>query len=204
MNQPGKMNIGTIDIETLSLSMNAAIIEIGMLVSVVDVVNWKPNYTQCADSSVGFYSRLDFLEQLELGRRIDTGTIAFHVKTFGAGPFRSSLYGSPASEEGGSAMVSYAKEALLHLKTACKDLDELWTNHPTFDSGRLHTLSEQLGIGQLWDYRIERDICTLRKSMGLSGDESVKGDTNLVRHTALGDCHWNMSILRAFGYFIED
>ena len=181
--------IGTLDCETLSLSMNCVVYEVSLLVLEVDEY-----YTSKSLPALHEW-RIEILEQVSRGRDISRETLDFQFKTFGT-DFPSLVYGNNKN----GVIPVRPLDFILDLKEKTKNLKELWINKTSFDSGRLHSLAEDFGVkGNLWPHRAELDIRTIRDALSLPSD---KGDSSLSSaHRATADCLWNLGVLRQFGNF---
>lgn len=181
---PNSVKVASLDIETLSVRMNAAIIEVGYVIGMVPVHVESMNYNDFVPIAQGTLS-FDLLDQIKLGRHVDPSTIEFHERQTNEAAARCMIYGYSGSQH------RSAFDQLTILKKLMKDVDELWLNHPTFDAGRLNTLAEQVSVDPLWRYSIEKDVATLKRMFGL--------DSNIVcTHRGLDDARYNLDLLKNF------
>lgn len=203
---PSKM-VGFLDIETLSLRLNALVLEIGLVTVLMD-----ETYGQL-DSPQIFHWKLDHEEQLRMGRHVDPSTYEFHLKIhgdnlsnvfFGFEPTLKTTY-DPIFERNSLLNPNKAclppKLVLDDLRSKCSNLSELWMNHPTLDSGRLHSLKEDVWADDepLWKYHIERDVATLRR-VTPSFYASLKNELpKETAHRAVDDAFYNLRVVQLFG-----
>lgn len=212
----GQRRIGFLDIETLSLSMDAVVSEVGMVVA-----NMNRWYEPDESSIKTFEWKLPVVEQvMEYQRSITQETLMFHFSVFKEATFEL-LFGTPEKFREKESL----KSSLLRLRMECERLDELWMNHPTFDSGRLHSLYESVKKKQvltpgpfgfdiwsdaisrgngLWSFRIERDIATIRKAIPEEFMQNLPVvEKGRVQHRGVDDAKWNMAVVQRHGQFLK-
>lgn len=188
-----KKRIGAIDCETLSLRTNAVIWEAALLVTTVN--EWyEPLET---DPPAIASWRLEVLSQLALGRAADPDTLAWSYKQHGPA-FHELVYGTDG------AQLLHPTEALNQIKRACRGLDEIWINGTSFDSARLHSLGEDLGVcdgkNGMWVYNSERDLRSFRHVLDLPDtvEELAQG-----KHRAMADTYWCWGMVQQLGQFLK-
>lgn len=182
-------NIATLDTETYGFALGTAIGEIG--VACYKLSSKKRYWEILGQEPLVFEVNLPLLEQLELGLTVEAQAITFHRTNLQAPPttesFFSSLTESPTP----------TKVALERLASFVKEhnIQEIWMNHTSFDSGRLHAVAQVVGVKPLWPYRAEKDIATIRDLF-----QKIPTSSSKVAHRALADALWNAEVLANFGF----
>lgn len=186
--------IAALDIETLSLDINAVVSDIAMVI--VDIQSpqaYNLIETDLRNPNVITYEwYLPVLDQIELGRTVDPKTIRFHKEHRKTPMLGNQLY--PAHHQPASF-----KEVFASIRSAIAEhnVQELWMNHTSFDYSRLHTLVLQLGEEPLWHYRLEYDIFTLKKALRLPPS------TTEAKHVAIADCVWLLETLKSAAPYLQ-
>jgi hypothetical protein len=167
-----EIKIVGLDIETLSLRYDCIIHEVGVY----------GQYISPDDFSVGIdFEETHYMsvaEQLALGRSYTKNTLDFQIRTHGNKRFLG--YAS------GTSTVEDLHSSLAHVLSTA---EELWCNHPDFDLARLGSLFESCGLEAPWNYKIVRDVSTLRKFLGV--DVKHPGQ----QHTAVADAKFNLAVV---------
>lgn len=203
--------IATLDIETLSLSTNAIVDEIGV---VVTNVLPSPNYASPPFDYSGIVRELhlatsmkhlvcnkytwhlDVMEQLFLMERVvDKGTIRFRNKV-------DSLYHRYGGKEPSSTDIFDVKSVYEALSNVLTQVAEVWINHIDFDIVRLESLFAAFLDGRnLLQHRVAQDIATvktfIRNSPEFHHITNFRSTPNeeqkeLQQHIAVNDCFYNL------------
>lgn len=182
-------NIATLDIETYGFALGVAIGEIAMPVY---KLSGKKRYWEIKDQDpVTFEVNLPLLEQLEKGLVVEPQAVTFHRSNLQVALNVDSFFCDPTS------LPTPTKTALENLVSFVQEhtIQEIWMNHTSFDSGRLHAVAQVFGITKpLWHYRAEKDIATLRDLF-----QKIETSKAKVSHRALADALWNAEVLANFG-----
>ena len=153
-----------LDLETLATSPDSVILTFG-------AIKFNP-FDSNRDMDDGLYMRVDVDEQINLGRRVDEGTVAW--------------WGTQSDEVREEALGEHDRVSLddftRQLNKFVLTADRVWAQGPVFDIVILENLYRQLGKPAPWPYYAIRDSRTLLKALG----DDRKGGTLL--HNALADC----------------
>lgn len=204
--------ISTLDIETLSLSLNAVVYEIGIVCTnflPVPGVKWGTQHlealTAMADESKGdlvfgyIKIRLSIIEQVLSGREIDTETVKFHDKVFDR---RGLTALSEFTKHEQSALTTEQARVALRRLVAWHQPEEVWFNHTSFDVPRITSvLYNGVANSVPWNYRAEYDVFTAKQEYrnGLNdGDRDyTKFKSDNDHHDSIGDCLYNLAVVSA-------
>lgn len=202
-----------IDIETLSLSLNALVYEIGLVCTNFLPLPGNKWGTDDLDDLVAFaannksndfqfdYARiqLPIVAQVLAGRHVDPGTVAFHKKILASRGL--DIQQAFRQHELSAGTLDEAREELgVLLGTLAPN--EVWFNHTSFDVPRI---SNALYNGEAnavpWNYREEYDVFTYKQAYRDSLKDGEKDYTKLSsdsdHHDSIGDCLYNLAVLSA-------
>jgi hypothetical protein len=153
-----------LDLETLATSPDSVILTFG-------AVKFNP-FTLEQDFDTGLYYRVNVDEQINLGRKVDPGTVEWWGR-------QSDLVREEAlSEHDRISLEEFTQELNKFLVNA----NRIWAQGPVFDIVILENLYRQLGKPVPWPYYAIRDSRTLLKALG---DTREQGS---MLHNALADC----------------
>ena len=152
-----------LDIETLATSPDAVVLTFG-------AIKFDP-FNPSIQMSAGIYFRIDVDEQIDLGRRVDEGTVAW--------------WGTQSAEVREEALGETDRVSLEDFTKALNKFvvgaTRIWAQGPVFDIVILENLYRQIGKPAPWQYYSIRDSRTLLKALG----DDRKGGALL--HNALAD-----------------
>ena len=152
-----------LDIETLATSPDAVVLTFG-------AIKFDP-FNPSIQMSDGIYFRINVDEQIDLGRRVDEGTVAW--------------WGTQSAEVREEALGETDRVSLEDFTKALNKFvvgaTRIWAQGPVFDIVILENLYRQIGKPAPWQYYAIRDSRTLLKALG----DDRKGGTLL--HNALAD-----------------
>jgi exodeoxyribonuclease VIII len=152
-----------LDLETLATSPDAVVLTFG-------AIKFDP-FNPSIQMSDGIYFRIDVDEQIDLGRRVDQGTVAW--------------WGTQSAEVREEALGETDRVSLEDFTKALNKFvvgaTRIWAQGPVFDIVILENLYRQIGKPAPWQYYSIRDSRTLLKALG----DDRKGGTLL--HNALAD-----------------
>ena len=152
-----------LDIETLATSPDAVVLTFG-------AIKFDP-FNPSIQMSDGIYFRINVDEQIDLGRRVDEGTVAW--------------WGTQSAEVREEALGETDRASLEDFTKALNKFvvgaTRIWAQGPVFDIVILENLYRQIGKPAPWQYYAIRDSRTLLKALG----DDRKGGTLL--HNALAD-----------------
>lgn len=132
-----------VDLETMSVASNAAIIAIG-------AVKFNPAQKIIVDR---FYCRVDLQSCVDAGLKIDAGTIMWWLQQ--GDEARSQFKGKLPS-------LKEALEGFTNWMVATPDGKSVWGNGATFDNVILTNAYEALRMKRPWSYKGDRCYRTLR------------------------------------------
>ena len=152
-----------LDIETLATSPDSVILTFG-------AIKFDP-FNPSIQMSDGIYFRINVDEQIDLGRRVDEGTVAW--------------WGTQSAEVREEALGETDRVSLEDFTKALNKFvvgaTRIWAQGPVFDVVILENLYRQIGKPAPWQYYSIRDSRTLLKALG----DDRKGGALL--HNALAD-----------------
>ena len=152
-----------LDLETLATSPDAVILTFG-------AIKFDP-FDAAKEMSDGIYFRLDVDEQIDLGRRVDQGTVAW--------------WGTQSAEVREEALGETDRVSIEDFTKALNKFvvgaTRIWAQGPVFDIVILENLYRQIGKPAPWQYYAIRDSRTLLKALG---DDRNGG---ALLHNALAD-----------------
>lgn len=152
-----------LDIETLATSPDAVVLTFG-------AIKFDP-FNPSIQMSDGIYFRIDVDEQINLGRRVDEGTVAWW------GTQSAEVREEALGETDRVSLEDFAKA----LNKFVVGVTRIWAQGPVFDIVILENLYRQIGKPAPWQYYSIRDSRTLLKALG----DDRKGGALL--HNALAD-----------------
>lgn len=153
-----------LDLETLATSPDSVILTFG-------AVKFDP-FDSSKPMDQGLYFRINVDEQIDLGRHVDEGTVAWW------GTQSDEVREEALGENNRVSLEDFAKE----LNKFVVGANRIWAQGPVFDIVILENLYRQLGKPTPWPYYLIRDSRTLLKALG----DTRKGGALL--HNALADC----------------
>ena len=153
-----------LDLETLATSPDSVILTFG-------AIKFDP-FDPDKEMGPGLYHRINVDEQIELGRNVDEGTVAWW------GTQSEEVREEALGEKDRIGLDEFAKE----LNRFVVGANRIWAQGPVFDIVILENLYRQLGKPTPWPYYLIRDSRTLLKALG----DTRKGGALL--HNALADC----------------
>ena len=152
-----------LDIETLATSPDAVVLTFG-------AIKFDP-FNPSIQMSDGIYFRINVDEQIDLGRRVDEGTVAWW------GTQSAEVREEALGETDRVSLEDFAKA----LNKFVVGVTRIWAQGPVFDIVILENLYRQIGKPAPWQYYSIRDSRTLLKALG----DDRKGGALL--HNALAD-----------------
>jgi hypothetical protein len=153
-----------LDLETLATSPDSVILTFG-------AVKFNP-FEPEQEFDTGLYYRVNVDEQINLGRKVDPGTVEWWGR-------QSELVREEAlSEHDRIGLEEFTQE----LNKFVVNADRIWAQGPVFDIVILENLYRQLGKPAPWPYYSIRDSRTLLKALGDTREQSS------MLHNALADC----------------
>lgn len=155
-----------IDLETMGIGTNAAIVAIGA----VRIERGQP-----ADE---FYRRIDLASSIAAGGTTDASTINWWLKQ--SPEARAEIDGSQPTMRIETALRDLRIWIASHLSTAPR----LWGNGATFDLRILGEAYAAFSVSRPWDYPLERDLRTI---LALYPEAKDVGVHPYIRHHALHD-----------------
>ena len=164
-----------VDIETLDTAPGAAILQIGAV---------------RFDSKTGAYVEETFLMNASLDSNLDAGltvngdTFAWWMKQSDAA--RASLF-SPEPWN--------LRDVLEGFNGFLRKDDRVWC-HGSFDLPCICSAMRRVRVKPAWSYKLTRDLRTFFDDHGYD-PYSMKADESLVKHTAVGDCLWQIRQVKA-------
>lgn len=166
-----------IDLETLSITSNAVIIDIG-------AVKFNVNNDKKEQSPPTIRLIPDIDEQLRLGLNVDKKTLLWWSEL---GGIPEKMFNSIHSIEG----------ILFSLHRFLKSVDRVWCRGASFDFALIRNLSEKSGCSaKLWKKSQERDSRTILKQFPKL-DEGDIGSNKNKKHNALNDAEEQAESLRS-------
>jgi hypothetical protein len=199
------LKLVSIDLETLSLSPNAVVYDIGVATfeySGPPVGGAHPLHSVPTPAYSELVKQIrtcsyfpDRKSQVRRGRKTDPSTIEFHNQlAYSRGQTADEYYPEPSG---------WIADILNSLREDCANADEIWFNGTSFDCPILKTLQEQYcfdaaGSEPLWNYKVERDLRTLRalhnEDYRLMSDHKDLLPTIGPAHTGAQDAQWNLCV----------
>ena len=152
-----------LDIETLATSPDAVVLTFG-------AIKFDP-FNPSIQMSAGIYFRINVDEQIDLGRRVDQGTVAWW------GTQSAEVREEALGETDRASLEDFTKALNKFVVGAAR----IWAQGPVFDIVILENLYRQIGKPAPWQYYSIRDSRTLLKALG----DDRKGGALL--HNALAD-----------------
>ena len=152
-----------LDIETLATSPDAVVLTFG-------AIKFDP-FNPSIQMSDGIYFRINVDEQIDLGRRVDEGTVAWW------GTQSAEVREEALGETDRVSLEDFTKQLNKFVSGATR----IWAQGPVFDIVILENLYRQIGKPAPWQYYAIRDSRTLLKALG----DDRKGGALL--HNALAD-----------------
>lgn len=154
-----------VDIETFDTRPSSIVFQVGACL-----------FDDHGDCSEKMLWHIDVVPQIMLGRTFDHDTQKFWMaqkKESWERPHKklSSVYD----------MVSG-----LNAMAVAFNVEEVWSNSPSFDAVILRSLAETFRVSLVWDFRKDRDVRTLKKMAADLGWEEVY--LRETTHNALDDC----------------
>ena len=186
------MKIAALDIETLDLDKNTAMVsDIGVIL-----------YDTLTESEEFFGLRPNLLEQLLLGRTASKETLEFHIKVFG---------NKTAFTEHIMHSSIYKKVSVLDshtiLKNAFCSVEAIWINGLSFDPAILESLYKLVDRRLPWNYKKEIDVRTINNLVNPALRQIIKtkssisfekDESKIVAHDAISDARWNLVVAQEF------
>lgn len=183
MNDPSQDVIIMVDTETLGLGPNAVVWQMAFVAvpkNAPDPVN--------AIRFDSFY--LPVQPQIDAGRTIDAGTLAFWLKQ----PDETRLKLLDVLEGGDvdelRAYVRAFIRKVLDVINSTQGTVEVWARGPQFDIVKLESLFLMCGEKEPWAYDQVMDLRTMARQHGVKSDEIDSSD--IVEHIALEDCRFQL------------
>jgi hypothetical protein len=152
-----------LDLETLATSPDSVILTFG-------AIKFDP-FDCTKEMSDGLYFRINVDEQLDLGRKVDDGTIAWWATQ------NEQVREEALGEQHRVSLEEFTKALNKFVITA----DRIWAQGPVFDIVILENLYRMLNKPCPWAYYKIRDSRTLLKALG---DDRQGGS---LAHNALAD-----------------
>ena len=153
-----------LDLETLATSPDSVILTFG-------AVKFNP-FDPEQDFDTGLYYRVDVDEQINLGRKVDPGTIEWWGR-------QNEAVREEALGENDRVSLEYFTS---QLNKFVVNAERIWAQGPVFDIVILENLYRQLNKPTPWPYYVIRDSRTLLKALG-----DTRNPGNML-HNALADC----------------
>ena len=153
-----------LDIETLATSPDSVILTFG-------AIKFDP-FDSSKEMREGLYFRINVDEQIELGRKVDQGTVDWW------GTQNEEVREEALGENDRISLDDFTRQ----LNKFVVGVNRIWAQGPVFDIVILENLYRQIGKPCPWQYYLIRDSRTLLKALG---DDREPG---VMLHNALADC----------------
>ena len=153
-----------LDIETLATSPDSVILTFG-------AIKFDP-FDSSKEMREGLYFRINVDEQIELGRKVDQGTVDWW------GTQNEEVREEALGENDRISLDDFTRQ----LNKFVVGVNRVWAQGPVFDIVILENLYRQIGKPCPWQYYLIRDSRTLLKALG---DDREPG---VMLHNALADC----------------
>lgn len=174
------MKIMMVDIETLSTSVNALVLQVGICVM------------DTKDGSFSEAIELNLDPELQ-GRDIDFATVAWWIGQ------NQSVSKKVFLNRGDLTPPSVVYQTIHGLMQNC---EEIWANPPSFDLSILKTLFQRHGFSEPWPHQVQRCLRTARALRDPNGE--MAPPFNPTAHSALSDAVWQAQYLFNMGVHRED
>jgi hypothetical protein len=183
-----------LDLETLSTQENAAILQIGCCVPLFDRQYLTP---VCLSE---FQATIAYEHCLASDYHKDSGTMEWWEKQ-----------SKEAKKIVFSGQDSYAdafysfKDWIDNIKCGGSDV-AIWGNGSDFDNRILCHSLDSIGLHDVWDFRYNRDLRTIRALFPLTEPPLWSNAIHGIKHTALGDARYEADILHKIWseYYLRD
>jgi hypothetical protein len=172
-----------IDIETLALSPNAAVLQIGAAAWKFDEDGTAEESTEVEDTVFRvFDGSLNLHEQIKLGREINADTLGFHL-SLGAECLKESV-----------TCKARLTSSLFSFTQLFKDLDDyvVLSRGSAFDFPILESLMRQVDTPVPWKYNQVWDHRTI---VNLMGDPHLPRPANQIKHDGYWDARFQLKQL---------
>lgn len=207
--------IASVDIETLDLSQNCVVYEIGIIFTNVlpragrlwgtkDIATLlHMGETQTGLVFEREVLKISIIEQMLNGRTVDQGTLDFHSREMRKRGLEAADFFT--AHEKNASRVAVARK-LLCAAFAKHKPKEVWVNHTSFDIPRITGALFNNEVNALpWNFRAECDIATAKVAYRWrlnSLDSKLKPDPLRFpdaeldeKHDSIADCLYNLSAL---------
>lgn len=164
-----------LDIETLDITPNAVITEVGL-----HVCQYTPDDSviESIEAEQPLQYNVSWVEQLRAGRSISKDTVQFHIKQGTIQRIVDNKFDARITP----------LNLLMELKSVIKKTDYIWCKTVSFDIGTLQSLFDQHGLTVPWSYRNVDELRTLvRAAQFVSGRDEKTFYTEHSRHVAGAD-----------------
>lgn len=182
--------VAALDIETLGMSHNAAVVELGVVTAVFDLDSYgKLDITNVNSELMSF----DVVDQVTRGRVIDADAYAFHVKNQGHEATAAMI------SKGLGLSIEAQHDMFRRLENTLKEYNEIWINGLSFDPAFMQSLvrtyeyKTKRDMDSLWYHHLERDTRTIYRTFPLPDRENKN-----VKHRAVDDAVWNLEIAKLY------
>ena len=222
--------IATLDIETLSLDLNSVIDEIAIVIT--DILPHEqprpedyflycqstklPQADQGTEVKIDAYTWFPNVTlQLLNGASFSQATLSFREKSLRA---NTKNPGASFKDALSTSRRQTLEEVALGIKSLEPQIQEMWVNHPQFDIPRLQSLFNGRSEWPFWNFHKERDVATLKGIIRSLPNYVPSNDTFKAKeegqyqtpsqyatkkHTAVGDCMYNLWILGQSKYLFD-
>lgn len=174
-----------LDIETLDVVDNSAVIEIAMVSCVIAALpDEKDTVKLLRSANTEMVFTFNVIDQIARGRSMDGTTYAFHLQKLGHTGLMELLGAGLNLDE------TATQQSLTQIQRYLNGMQEIWINGLSFDPGIVTSLARSYGYvsgnktGALWDFQKERDTRTVYRTFPLQADKTP------AIHRALPDATW--------------
>lgn len=165
-----------LDLETLGLAEDAAIIQIGCVVPVFDIEYLPPNISSTFEATIRYEDCLS--------SEFSKDSVALKWWADQKPSVKSIVF------SGQETYVDAFDQLTFWLQSFCVPV-AIWGNGSDFDNRLLAYSLAAYGHHRVWDFRNNRDLRTLRALFPVV----VPADPTEVKHTAIGDALYEARIL---------
>lgn len=171
------------DIETLSTEANATVLSIGS-------VAFDPATGHKFDK---FYTTVEIKDQMNKGRHVDPGTIAWWFKQ--SQEARDAIFKDPVSAE--RALMDFRHFCTIESMLTSSQV-YIWGNGNTFDNMILRSMYKDYNIEYPAHYRNDLDLRTFFFMGKQLTDNEIKVERTGVYHNALDDAEYQVDLYAAY------
>ncbi len=186
--------IATLDCETLALSEDAAVTEVGIIIA---DLHCRLDRQVVVENQTPHYAQFNVLDQIARGSAFDSKTWVFHMKHSGMQGLHEQIAGGLLIDPSGSV------NNLRRIQDLLDPVEEIWINGTSFDPIILGSLVQKYqfetkhSMNRLWLYSKERDVRTIYRTVPNLCTSDKRPD-----HRALFDAGWNLEVAAAYYTFL--